>query len=91
MIQNSGESEVLTVNEAAEFLRVTPDVVERLIADKSLPARRVEGEWRLSREAIHYWLVTAESKDAMLKSAGVFRDDPTLTEVLSIIERNRKS
>ncbi len=90
MIQQLPPHEVLTLSEAAAFLRVAPESIERLIADEALPARKVDGEWRFSKEGLHYWLITAESKQAMLKSAGAFRDDPTLAEVLAIIQRNRK-
>ena len=64
MTQNTGEPEVLTLQEAADFLRVTPEAVELLIADKSLPARKIGNDWRLLREALRYWLLTTESKQA---------------------------
>jgi excisionase family DNA binding protein len=45
--------EVLTANEAAELLRMTPAHVRRLAAAGELPgARRIGGTWRFSRSAI---------------------------------------
>ena len=49
-------SPVLTVEEAAELLRVEPDVVQALAEAGDLPARRVGEQWRLSREAVLAWL-----------------------------------
>ena len=91
MIQDLTQAEVLTLPEAAAFLRIPPETVERLIAEEALPARKVDGEWRFSKAGLHYWLITAQTKEALLKSAGAFRDDPTLADVLAIIERNRNA
>lgn len=49
-------SPVLTVEEAAELLRVEPAVVLELAAAGQLPARQVGGEWRFAREAVLAWL-----------------------------------
>lgn len=49
-------SPVLTLEEAAELLRVEPDVVLALAEAGDLPARRVGEQWRLSREALLGWL-----------------------------------
>jgi excisionase family DNA binding protein len=47
---------VLTVEEAAELLRVDTDVIAELAESGQLPGRRVGGDWRFSREALLAWL-----------------------------------
>jgi excisionase family DNA binding protein len=48
--------EVLTLEEAAELLRVTIDAVEEAVISAGLPGRRLGGAWRFSRAAILAWL-----------------------------------
>lgn len=48
--------EVLTLDEAAELLRVDPDVARKLAESAQLPARRVGDQWRFSRTALLDWL-----------------------------------
>jgi excisionase family DNA binding protein len=48
--------EVLTLDEAARFLRLKPQVVAELARSNSLPARYVGGEWRFLRAALMEWL-----------------------------------
>ena len=47
---------VLTVEEAAELLRVEPDVVRELADAGELPGRRIGDGWRFGREALLRWL-----------------------------------
>lgn len=50
------EPEVLTLDEAAELLRVDRTDVTELLEAGDLPARRVGTQWRLSRSAVLAWL-----------------------------------
>ena len=43
MSQVAENSEVLTLEGAAAFLRVSEDAVLRLVAEQMLPARQIEG------------------------------------------------
>jgi excisionase family DNA binding protein len=54
--QVPGALEVLSSEQAAELLQVTPAVLERLAAQGELPARKLAGEWRFSRAALLAWL-----------------------------------
>jgi excisionase family DNA binding protein len=49
-------AEVLTLEEAAELLRVEPDALRGLAERGELPARRVDDDWRFRREALLDWL-----------------------------------
>ena len=47
--------DVLKVAELAEYLRVHPATVYRLLRRKQLPGFRVGGEWRFSLDEIDRW------------------------------------
>jgi excisionase family DNA binding protein len=49
-------AEVLTLEEAAAFLRVEAIAVEESARRGELPGRRLGGEWRFSRDALLAWL-----------------------------------
>ncbi|MBL7502221.1 helix-turn-helix domain-containing protein [Frankia sp. CNm7] len=49
-------SEVLTLAEAAELLRVPEDDVRALVESGEIPARRIGETWRLTRAAVLAWL-----------------------------------
>jgi excisionase family DNA binding protein len=49
------EQRVLTVKELADFLRVHPSTVYRLLQRDQLPAFRVGSDWRFNLEAINRW------------------------------------
>jgi excisionase family DNA binding protein len=91
---NGGTADVLTLGEAAAYLRLSEAEVLQLIAEQSLPARRVGHEWRLLLAAIRDWLRVGtrpkSNKTIWLALAGVWRDDPTLDELLEEIQKQRR-
>jgi len=42
----------LTIEEAAQLLRIHPDTVRRLLREKRLPGKKIGREWRISQEAL---------------------------------------
>src|SRR5437588_759159 len=48
--------EVLTLAEAALYLRAPEAEVARLAAEGEVPARKIGGEWRFLRKALDDWL-----------------------------------
>jgi len=91
---NGQTADVLTLGEAADYLRLSDAEVLQLIAEQSLPARRVGHEWRLLLAAVRDWLrlgaAPKSNKAAWMALAGVWRDDPTLDELLEEIQRQRR-
>jgi excisionase family DNA binding protein len=85
--------EVLTLAEAAAYLRLPEADVLRLVDEQALPARRLAKEWRFLKEAIQDWLRTGlapkSNKEALLALAGAWKDDPYLEDMLEEIYRRR--
>jgi excisionase family DNA binding protein len=55
MASNDADA-VMTVTEVAEFLKLGESTIYRLAQTNKLPARKVGGVWRFSREALDEWL-----------------------------------
>jgi excisionase family DNA binding protein len=85
---------VLTLAEAAAYLRLPETEVLRLVEDQALPARRAGNEWRFFRAAIQDWLRTGplpkSNKEAWMALAGAWKDDPYADELLEEIARQRR-
>jgi hypothetical protein len=86
--------EVLTLAEAASYLRVPEKDVIAAASSQGLPGRLINGEWRFLKAAIQQWLSvsqpTAEMrKAAILSVAGIFKDDPDLEQILEDAMRQR--
>jgi excisionase family DNA binding protein len=52
----AAEAEVMNLEEAAAFLRLTPEAVKALAERQRIPARRIGEAWRFSRPALLEWL-----------------------------------
>jgi excisionase family DNA binding protein len=84
--------EVLTLAEAAAYLRVTEEEVGRLVGPAGLPGRLIGDQWRFLKSAIQAWLATPPArsgKEALLSQAGAMKDDPDLNEMLENIYKDR--
>jgi excisionase family DNA binding protein len=51
---------VLTLEEVADYLRVHPSTIYRLLKKKQLPAFKVGSDWRFNLESIDKWRAEAE-------------------------------
>ncbi|HKV55545.1 MAG TPA: helix-turn-helix domain-containing protein [Candidatus Binataceae bacterium] len=51
---------VLTLEEVAQYLRVHPSTIYRLVKKKQLPAFKVGSDWRFNLESIDRWRADAE-------------------------------
>ena len=85
--------DVLTLAEAAAYLRLPEPEVVRLIREQGLPARQVGREWRFLLSAIRDWLSKGRSlessKEAWSKLAGAWKHDPTLDQLREEIRKQR--
>ena len=85
--------EVLTLTEAAAYLRLPEAEVERLARTEGLPGRAVGEEWRFLKTALQDWLYgsapTRPSKEALLARIGSWKDDPMEKEFRKELSRIR--
>ena len=61
-------STVLKLEEAAEFLKVHPSTVYRLIKKHEIPAFRIGSDWRFNLESLERWIREREAVDGLDQS-----------------------
>jgi excisionase family DNA binding protein len=85
--------EVLTLAEAAAYLRVSEDDILRGVREQGLPGRQVAGAWRFLKEALQEWLrsppAVPSKKEFWETHFGALKDDPYLEEMLKEIYAQR--
>jgi excisionase family DNA binding protein len=84
--------DVMTLAEAAAYLRVAEEDVLRLVREQGLPGRRVGDDWRFLKAAVERWLGTPagpDQKDFWEALAKMPKDDPYLEDMLKEIFRRR--
>jgi excisionase family DNA binding protein len=66
-------NEILTIDEVAEYLRLTPQTIYKWAQEKRIPAVKLGKEWRFRRSIIDRWfddqLLGSDSRFAHLKDA----------------------
>ena len=92
---------VLTLTEAAAFLRVNEAALADKAAAGEIPAQQIGGEWRFLQRALVDWLHTASvngaptaaagSKGAVLKVFGMFKDESDLEARLADLRALREA
>src|SRR5437588_12803571 len=83
---NGPAGEVLTLGEAAAYLRLPEADVLRLVDEQGLPGRRLANEWRFLKAAIEQWLSTPAprySNEAQLAVVGSWKEHPYVEEELN--------
>jgi excisionase family DNA binding protein len=54
------EKDILTINEAAAFLKVGKRTIYKLVQEGKIPAKKVLNKWRFEKERLIRWI--AEGK-----------------------------
>lgn len=86
---NGSTREVMTLAEAAAFLRLSEGDVLRMVDEQYLPARQSGTEWRFLKSAIERWLSEPVRSKGIWGAAGSWKDDPYLDQMLEEIYRRR--
>jgi excisionase family DNA binding protein len=84
--------DVLTLAEAAAYLRVAEAAVVDSVNTQGLPGRQIGGAWRFLKSSLQSWLNTPPRKsgnEALLALAGCWKDDPDAEEMLKEIYKKR--
>ncbi len=50
------DDEILTLQEAADFLKVGRNAMSKMVNERKIPGKKVGREWRFSRQALIEWL-----------------------------------
>jgi excisionase family DNA binding protein len=53
---------VMTLDEVAQFLKVHPSTVYRLLKYKRIPAFKLGSDWRFNQESIEKWVAQLEAE-----------------------------
>ena len=64
---------VLNLTEVADYLRVHPSTVYRLVKKHQIPAFKVGSDWRFNQESIDRWRLKAEDVAETAVEQGVPR------------------
>lgn len=81
--------EVLTLEEAAAYLRVPESDVLDLATKHGLPGRKIGDQWRFHRKGLADWLLRPSGKERLLRHAGAMKDDPDLGPMLERVYQDR--
>jgi excisionase family DNA binding protein len=82
--------DVLTLEEASGYLRLSIETVASLALKGSIPGRKIENDWRFLKSAIDDWLRAKNSSSVLLSQSGVFADDDSLVQLRSSIYQARE-
>lgn len=84
------QTEVLTIEEVADYLRLPQEVILQEATQGHLPGRKIADTWRFLKEAIDDWLRTQDSRAILLSQAGALADDDSFEDLLEKIYQERK-
>jgi len=57
------DKEILNLEEACEFLRVSDRTLIKLLREEHLPARKIGREWRFGKQALIDWISWGDSSE----------------------------
>jgi excisionase family DNA binding protein len=83
-------AEVLTLSEAAAYLRIGEAALLQAVRDQGLPARQIGSDWRFLKAALQDWLRAAPGRNrGILAHLGAVRNDPYVEELLKEVYQRR--
>lgn len=59
----AGQHSVLTLREAASYLRISPKTLEKLVEDGEIPAVEIDGRYRFPKSNLDDWLASAQAEN----------------------------
>lgn len=57
------DNDILNLEQAVEFLRVSEKTLIKLLREEHIPARKIGREWRFSKESLINWIASGDSFD----------------------------
>jgi excisionase family DNA binding protein len=89
MSQSIITSDVLTLEEVADYLRLPKETIEQQATRGRIPGRRIEDTWRFLKAAIDDWLRAHDSRTVLLQQAGALANDESLAALRAAIYAER--
>lgn len=89
MMEKVGIPNVLTLEEASEYLRLPVETVLRQASKGNIPGRQIEDDWRFLKAALDDWLRSKNSRSILLSQAGAFADDDSISQLRKTIYQAR--
>ncbi|MBL0320119.1 MAG: helix-turn-helix domain-containing protein [Alphaproteobacteria bacterium] len=56
------DTDIMTIREVAEYLKLTEKTAYRLVSEGELPGFKVGGSWRFRRSEIEKWIKKQEAR-----------------------------
>jgi Helix-turn-helix domain len=91
MTQSPIFTNVLTLEEASQYLRLSPIVIAQQASIGNIPGQLIDNDWRFLRSAIDDWLKTRNSRSILLTQAGSLATDDALVELQAEIDLARRN
>jgi excisionase family DNA binding protein len=79
--------EILTLEEAAAYLRVPEIALRKMATEGGVPAQSIGNEWRFLKRALEDWLRSCGRRDGYPFSPAWLLDSPFAEELVLLIER----
>jgi hypothetical protein len=89
MTQSLTFTNILTLEEVAQYLRLSPTVIAQQASIGNIPGQQIDDDWRFLKSAIDDWLRIRNSRSVLLSQAGALADDETLAELQTAIDLAR--
>jgi excisionase family DNA binding protein len=81
--------DVLTLEEVAEYLRLSEETIQREAIRGRIPGRQIDDAWRFLKVAIDDWLRSRDSRMILLQQSGALASDETLPQLRASIYAER--
>ena len=72
-------TEIFTLREVADYLKVTERTIYRLLSERQMPAFKVGGTWRFRRAELDMWITERSVAEAEPAQAAVPKSRSSLT------------
>jgi excisionase family DNA binding protein len=82
--------DILTLEEAAAYLRLSRETVVEQALKGNIPGRKIENDWRFLKLAIDDWLRSKNSISVLLSQAGALADDESIEQLRVSIYQARE-
>src|SRR3954447_15986708 len=90
MSRSATITDVLTLADAAEYLRLPEETLARQAAQGTIPGQQVDDVWRFLKLALDDWLSRQDRRALLLQQAGARADDASLPALMAAIYKARR-